>query len=201
MDIIGGIVLAAGSSSRFGADKRNQPLASGLTMLEAAIASTAGVLGDLVVVLRADDQHYARDLAERVALSDVRYYCAPDSSLGMAHSLANGIALVRDWRAALIILGDLPFILPTTYSAVVAAYRGAGRDAAIVVPRFHGQQGHPVLFDRRHFDEIAGLEGDVGARSVIRAHPDRVIDVEIEDPGILQDIDRREDLPNEPGGA
>jgi molybdenum cofactor cytidylyltransferase len=192
---IGGIILAAGNSTRFGTDKRNQLLASGRTMLEATILGAASAVSDLLVVLRATDQHYARELAERIGLEDVRYFCAPDSALGMAHSLANGIVQVRDWQAVMVILGDLPFILPSTYHAVVAAYRQAASGQPIIVPRFHGMQGHPVLFDRCDFDEIALLQGDVGARSVIRSHPERVIDLEIEDPGMLQDIDRREDLP------
>ncbi|MEX2326091.1 MAG: nucleotidyltransferase family protein, partial [Pseudomonadales bacterium] len=59
---------------------------------------------------------------------------------------------------------------------------------------YNGKPGHPVLFDRAYFDELELLEGDVGAKSVIDAHPDKVITVEVDDENIFRDIDTPDDL-------
>lgn len=192
--VVGGIVLAAGSSSRYGRDKRQVPLASGQTILESTISNAAAALDHLLVVLGHGDHDYAAELATRLN-PDIRFLCAHDSALGMAHSLANGVKQVTDWRAALIILGDLPFIQDSTIKLVVTAYREAATAHPIVLPRYRGRQGHPVLFDQAYFKEIGKLTGDAGARSVIRAHSKDVIEIEVDDPGILQDIDRPRDLP------
>lgn len=194
MESYGGVILAAGSSRRFGEDKRSLMLSSGHTMLEETIQTASACLQNVLVVLRHGDRIYASELAEKVASSSVRYYLAPDSALGMAHSLANAIDEIEDWRAALIILGDLPFIQQSTYQAIVAQYLQSADDAPIIVPRFEGRAGHPVLFDRVYFDEISELQGDVGAKSVVDAHRDKVIEIDVTDAGILQDIDLPEDL-------
>jgi len=189
-----GIILAAGSSRRFGEDKRNLLLTSGRTMLEESIHNAAACLPDLLVVLRHGERVYAEQLEEKVGNASVRYYLAPDSALGMAHSLANGIQQVREWQAALVILGDLPFILASTYKAIVAQYRQSAGDQPILIPRYEGKRGHPVLFDRVYFEEIGKLQGDIGARSIVDAHRDRVIEIDVEDAGILRDIDLPGDL-------
>lgn len=170
-------------------------MASGETMLEATIMSAASALAEVLVVLRATDDHFARELANNIGYPEVRYFCAPDAHLGMGHSLANAIGEVPGWDAAMVILGDLPFILPSTYRTLAATYAQHAARHPILLPRYLGKQGHPVLFDRRYFGEIANLTGDVGARSIVREHAEQVIDVEVDDPGILQDIDRPDDIP------
>ena len=194
MEPYGGIVLAAGSSRRFGGDKRSLLLSSGRTMLEETIHNASAHLQNLLVVLRHGDRAYAAQLEDRVGNPSIRYYRAPDSALGMAHSLANAIQLVDDWQAVLIILGDLPYVLPTTYQAVVQQYRHSADDEPILVPRYEGKDGHPVLFDQVYFQEIRELQGDRGARSIVDTHRDKVIGIEVADPGILRDIDLPGDL-------
>ena len=194
MEPYGGIVLAAGSSRRFGKDKRNLQLSTGRTMLEETIHTACAHLPNLMVVVRHNDLLYADQLAEKVGNPSVRFFCAPDSALGMAHSLANAIQQVGDWQAVLIILGDLPFIRPDTYRVLVERYRQSADDQPILVPCCGGRSGHPVLFDRVYFQEIGQLRGDVGARSIIEAHCTRVLKVEVGDSGILQDIDSPDDL-------
>jgi molybdenum cofactor cytidylyltransferase len=194
MEPYGGIILAAGSSRRFGRDKRNLQLSTGRTMLEETIHRASAHLQNLMVVVRHSDLSYADQLAEKVGSPSIRFFCAPDSALGMAHSLANAIQQVGDWQAALIILGDLPFILPDTYRLLVERYRQSVDHQPILVPCCAGRTGHPVLFDRAYFQEISQLRGDVGARSIIEAHRAEVIEVEVGDSGILQDIDVPDDI-------
>ncbi len=194
MSGIGGIVLAAGSSRRFGDDKRKMALPSGDTVIEATIRNAIAALDHVLVVLRFGDQSYEAELAERIGSDKVTYFRAPDSALGMAHSLANAVHEVHDWEAALVLLADMPFVKPETIRSVIATYEKHKPNAPIVYPELDGEPGHPVLFPHAYFDEIGKLVGDRGARAVIEEHENKVISVVVDDPGILRDIDKPEDL-------
>ena len=113
---------------------------------------------------------------------------------GMAHSLGNAIHEKREWAAAMILLADMPYLKPETIGAVLDAYNANASKQPIVIPTSQGKTGHPVIFPQRYFAEIQALEGDVGAKPVIDAHPEAVITVEVDDPGIFRDIDTPADL-------
>lgn len=195
---LGGIILAAGSSRRFGEDKRLSKMASGRTMLEESIHNASQVLNHLVVVLRFGDGQLAEDLHERLKKTykniKAECYCAPDSARGMAHSLANAIHLESDWQAAVIFLGDMPYLKPETIQALVDAYKQHQQGEPIIVPVKNNRQGHPVIFHHSYFSEIESLEGDIGAKPILDAHKDRVIEVPVDDSGIFIDVDVPEDL-------
>ena len=110
----------------------------------------------------------------------------------MSSSLRAGIAaLDQGTRAALIILGDQPFIRSQTMDQVIRAYR---RDQAqIVIPSFQGSRGNPVLLDRSVFSEVMALEGDIGCRAIFGNHLEGIAKVEVENEGILLDIDDPDD--------
>jgi len=192
--VIGGIILAAGSSRRYGDDKRKVTLASGRTVLQEVIHTASSVLDPLVVVLRFGDQPFIDELEKEVDVWGIEYFRAPDSARGMAHSLGNAIHAHHDWDAALILLADMPYVKPETIRALLDAYQTNRAKKPIVMPSMNGKSGHPVIFPQDCFAEIETLEGDVGARSVIDAHPDRVLMVEVNDPGIFRDIDTPADL-------
>jgi molybdenum cofactor cytidylyltransferase len=110
----------------------------------------------------------------------------------MSSSLRAGIsALDQGIAATLIVLGDQPFIRSETMDKVVGAYR---RDQAqIVIPLFQGSRGNPVLLDRSVFSEVMALEGDVGCRAIFGNHLEGITKVEVEDEGVLLDIDDPDD--------
>ena len=205
--MIGAIILAAGSSQRFGDDKRKSRLPNGDTLLEATIHKATGCLGEVLVVLRADDHAFADTLANHQATRpdnhNITFYLAPDSAQGMAHSLANGISQTQDWEAALVMLGDMPFVEANTIEMILntyAAHKNHNTNPApIIVPCLGEKLGHPVLFSQRYFAEIAHLTGDRGARPVIDAHPENLVKLPITDNGVLLDIDRPTDLPASEG--
>jgi molybdenum cofactor cytidylyltransferase len=204
--MIGAIILAAGSSRRFGDDKRKSLLSNGETLLAATIRKAAVSVSEILVILRSDDQAFADTLTHTLAASptkrnnneNISFFRAPDSALGMAHSLANGISQVQDWQAALVMLGDMPFVETPTIQKILAAYtnntEADTNPAPIVVPCHNGKFGHPVLFSRTYFKEIASLTGDRGARPVIDAHPKYLIKLNVDDKGVLLDVDRPADL-------
>lgn len=192
--VIGGIILAAGSSRRYGDDKRKIELATGRTVLQQVIDTATSVLEQVVVVLRFGDQPFVDELEAAIDNPRVDYFRAPDSARGMAHSLGNAIHEKRDWDAAMILLADMPYLKADTLRKVLETWQAHRARHPIVLPATGGRTGHPVIFPQAYFPEIEALEGDVGAKAVIDAHADQVITVEVNDPGIFRDIDTPADL-------
>lgn len=176
------LVLAAGQSARFGADKRRAPLGDGRSLLQHSVARALEVFDDVRVVLRDGEQ--ACDLG---LPAGCRVVHSPQAGLGMGHSLAAGAASLADSDAlaVAILLGDMPWICPATLRQLLQM----AHPGSIVVPSFNGQNAHPVMFGRNFWPELEVLTGDQGARSILQRHPARVVPVEVSDPGVLQDID------------
>ncbi|WP_416467680.1 nucleotidyltransferase family protein [Pseudomonas sp. LFS044] len=177
------LVLAAGRSVRFGGDKRRATLADGRSLLVHSVERACSVFGDVRVVLREGER------AEDLGLpAGCRVIASPQAALGMGHSLAAGTASLidSDAQAVAILLGDMPWIARATFGQLISA---AGA-STIVLPQHDGRQGHPVLFGRDFWAALSRLTGDEGARSVVRAHPANCIRLDVEDPGVLQDVDR-----------
>src|ERR1700689_3506714 len=111
---------------------------------------------------------------------------------GMASSLRQGLsALDKPSDPALIVLGNQPFVRPQTLDQIADAYRHS--PAQIVIPWYQGARGNPVLLDRSVFAEVAALEGDTGCRAIFAKHLEGIVNVEVEDMGVLLDIDDQED--------
>jgi molybdenum cofactor cytidylyltransferase len=83
----------------------------------------------------------------------------------------------------------MPRIAVSTVEAVARTLDGG---ASIVVPFYQGQRGHPVGFGSEHRDALIGLDGDTGARALLSTH--QVARLDVDDPGILRDVDTPEDL-------
>ncbi len=115
----------------------------------------------------------------------------PHPEAGQGTSIRAGIgALPSETEAALIALGDQPFLPRQVIPALLAAFRRSAR--AIVAPRYRDGRGNPVLFAREVFPELLQLLGDQGARSVVERDPDRVALVDFDLP-MPQDLDTPED--------
>jgi molybdenum cofactor cytidylyltransferase len=111
---------------------------------------------------------------------------------GQSTSLHTGIAaLGPDIAAAIVILGDQPFVTTAMMAALVAAWRSSG--AAIVAPRFAGRRGNPVIFARPLFADLLAIEGDQGARSLLQARANSILTVDFDDERPLADIDTPEE--------
>jgi molybdenum cofactor cytidylyltransferase len=110
---------------------------------------------------------------------------------GMGTSLAAGIHAASDAHGWVVTLADMPFLRQDTIR-VIAQALSAG--AAIAAPAYRGERGHPVGFARRFFEELAALRGDEGARDLLKRYPDLLTVHEVDDPGILRDIDEPADL-------
>lgn len=189
----GGLILAAGRSSRYGSDKRRACIDGERSMLEATLSVWHSAVPTLRVVLRAEDEpgepELASSLRERFPALAITF--ATHARNGMGASLAAGIRDCAHWDYALIGLGDMPYLRPTTLRHLLTALQqqvASTGPASIIRPVHQHRPGHPVGFGHAHFTTLSRLDGDVGARSVIEANPD-VIDLPCADPGIHRDVD------------
>ncbi|HEX6828582.1 MAG TPA: nucleotidyltransferase family protein [Burkholderiales bacterium] len=181
------VFLAAGSSSRFGADKLLHPLSDGTPMAVAALRNLRAAVPAVVAVVRRDDDA----LAEILRAEGARLSVCPRAAEGMGASLAWGVAQVAPASGWLIALADMPFIRPQT---IIRVARAVEQGALIAVPVHAGRRGHPVGFGPALREELLSLGGDQGARSLLARHAAAVLPIECDDAGVLLDVDRPEDL-------
>ncbi|MDG2176111.1 MAG: nucleotidyltransferase family protein [Gammaproteobacteria bacterium] len=182
---IGIIILAAGSSQRYGSDKRTATLSNGTALLSATLANVPDSFTRRVLVLKKEDEDLGKLYADNWQICH-----AANPETGMASSLVSGITMAGNWPAALIGLGDMPYISTETYLALQQALKKHD----IVIPVFKDQRGNPAGFRQRYFDEIMQLQGDQGARSLLEKYKKECFEVEVQDSGIIQDIDTPEML-------
>jgi molybdenum cofactor cytidylyltransferase len=189
---IGVIVLAAGQGSRFrqvaGAEK--DKLLADCTGRDGAVRSVIEhTLVNLPVTL---DKRVLVTTADRpqVIRMAQAYGCKVVliESSGMGDSIAAGVATCRQLEGWLMVLGDMPFILPSSIEQVVA---GIGGDS-ISVPVQDGEYGHPVGFGRDFAAGLMALSGDRGAKPLFAQG--RVVEMTVNDPGVLWDVDVPEAL-------
>lgn len=180
------LVLAAGRSRRMGGENKLLLPFRGRTMVEAAVRTIVEApVAEVVVVTGHERARVERALAGL----PVHLVHNPDYHSGMASSLRAGVAAAApDAAGFLIALGDMPLLRTTTLEALCRAF-GAADAPAIVLPVIEGKRGHPVIFDCAFRDELLQIDGDGGARSVLHRHRGAVREVEVEDAGIVRDVD------------
>ncbi|MFQ5790691.1 MAG: NTP transferase domain-containing protein, partial [Acidobacteriota bacterium] len=182
------ILLAAGASRRMGRPKLELRL-GGLTVLQRSLECLLASRVDPVVMVVSPG---GEKLSAFRSQSGVRVVVNPRAYEGMASSIRAGVAALPDQaEAVLIALADKPLVQPATVRAVVSRFEQTG--APVVYPTYRKGQGHPVLIARALFGELLGLSGDSGAKGVIRKHAAAAVAVEVDDPGVLLDIDTAED--------
>lgn len=183
------IVTAAGSAERFGGKKLLAPV-RGEPLLDHTIRSLLdGGVSEVIVVLGSDGR---RELGGVTTLMDSRVHSVenPDPSRGMFSSIQEGV-LSANGDALLILPGDMPYVRPETVRAVIAKYRERN---AIVSPRYRGKRGHPVAMPLALRDEIAGFPATATLHDVIKRHTDMRVDLDVDDPSVVRDVDTPADL-------
>jgi len=187
-----GIVLAAGFSRRMGKENKLLVELDGAPIVR-HVASTALAAGlDPVTVVVG---HQAEEVGEALAGLTVSLVANALPAAGLSSSLRTGIrALDADTRAAIVLLGDMPWVDAADVAGLVDAYDpAAGRD--ICVPVHDGRRGNPVLWSSRFFQELTRLQGDHGARRLLERHAAAVHEVPA-GPGVLLDVDTPAALPS-----
>ncbi len=185
------VVLAAGKSSRMAPANKLFVQIDGISLLDHAVeAATGSSCVDTVVVIGNEATRARAGLAGR----SVRIVENKDYAQGLATSLRAGIAAVpADCDAVVVLLGDMPQVTANHVDRLIAAF-APHEGRAICVATRTAKRGNPVLWARTYFDEMLALDGDQGARALIRKHEDAVCEVEMDDDGVLVDLDTPEAL-------
>jgi molybdenum cofactor cytidylyltransferase len=190
--VVPGIILAAGLSTRMGTPKALLLASSGRTFVRVlAYALLDGGVTDALIVRRPDDerlQHEVESLGPRV-----RIVVNEHADTGQLSSVVAGLnAADRPGvRGVLVTPVDAPFVRSATIRALIETASAA--HPPIVRPAYHGRHGHPVIFSRALFDELRRADPSVGAKAVVHAHMADIINLEVDDPGVLADVDTPED--------
>ena len=100
-------------------------------------------------------------------------------------------ASALSWEDGLVTPVDVPLVLPATVRALLTAF--AARRAPVLRATYLGRHGHPVIFGREVFDALRRADPAVGATAVVKAHAGELVDLEVDDPGVLHDIDGPDD--------
>lgn len=182
------LVLAAGLSSRMGANKLLADY-HGAPLIAATLAQVgAAQVDDVIVVLGRD-----ADAISRLLPPGVRGVFNPDFAQGLSTSIRAGIAAAGNSDAVLICLGDMPRVQASTINRMIAAFNPT-EHRSIIAPTYQGQFGNPVLWGREHFPRLMALKGDKGARALIGDLKSEAVEIAVDDPGVLMDADTPEAL-------
>jgi len=182
-----GLLLAAGSASRFGSDKLRHELPHGVSIAVQSARHLKLELERVVAVVRPG----SGELSEALKQEGCEVVVCENAAEGMGASLACAAKVVGDAGGYLIALADMPFLRRTTIAAVRDAL-AAG--APIAAPYFRARRGHPVAMSKKFLRELLALKGDEGAKQILAANAQAIVKIPVGDPGAIRDIDTPGDL-------
>lgn len=198
LSVIGGVILAAGGSSRMGQPKQLLPVGGQPMVRRVTEAACSAGLGQVVVVVGA----HADAVAGALAGLPAEVVVNPDWAEGISTSLRAGVRALRpEIRAAFVVLADQPALTADLFRTLAARYQAT--NAIVVAPFYQGQRGNPVLFDRSLFRDLLTTTGDRGGRGLVIRHADQMECVELGDPAVILDVDTHSDyeqMLEQPGG-
>jgi len=187
--VIVAVVLSAGESSRMGQPKALLPI-DGETFIERIVAALKQTkVGKIIVILG----HNARELQSKISHLPVEILINTDYKLGQLSSLQLAVRNLQpdlDCDGMLVHLVDHPYLAPALVEEMIRRFYETRK--RIIVPKFHGKRGHPVIFSNALFDEILSAPMEEGAKAVVNAHRAETLEIETEEEGIAVDIDTPE---------
>lgn len=190
-----GLILAAGGSSRFGGLKQ-LALVDGEPLLARVIrAALSSALDRTILVLGFEAQKITDQLGGMLVHPALSVIVNTEWQQGMATSLRAGMGLIDgSYDSVMVMLGDFPRLDARIIDKVLKAFRTS--DKGICLPVREGRWGHPVCLSARYFEALLRVEGDQGARRIIRENWSDVCRMETQENGCFRDIDSRQDLDN-----
>jgi molybdenum cofactor cytidylyltransferase len=182
--MIWAIILAAGESKRMGRPKLLLPLGNS-TIIETIVNNATKSKADEVLVILGSG---AENIEEKIRDFPAKTSVNPNFRQGMLSSIQWGFEILpEDTRAALVMLGDQPMVSSSVIDKVIDAYEPT--EKSIVLPVYNKRRGHPLLIDMKHREEVKRISPDIGLRALVHNHTEDILEVEVDDPGILKDID------------
>lgn len=191
---VSALLLCAGSSNRFGATNKLLANWQGAPLIRQTLQNVVTSAVDSTLIVTGHEHRKIRTSTENLHPDHTIHYLHNEAhSTGMASSLIKGVSALIDSDAVVVCLGDMPMVQSSTIDKLVGAFKNHP-DKALYIPTYGGKRGNPVLIARRLFDSILSLTGDTGARVLARQFPDTVMEIPIDNPQILTDIDTPDDL-------
>lgn len=191
---ISALLLAAGSSSRFGNDNKLLTSWRGELLIHHSLKSIAeSDVSDIAVVTGHEHELIANAINRTDYDKPIQLLHNIDYQTGMASSLVHGVSTFINSDAIVVCLGDMPKASSDVINTLVDAYI-QDPDKSMYIPAHKGKRGNPVLIAKCLFDSVLGLKGDIGARALAQQYPQSVVEVPTECRGIHQDVDITKDL-------
>ena len=186
---IAAVLLAAGRSTRMGGPNKLLAEIGGRPLVRIAAEQALASRARPVIVVTG----HQRDKVEAALKGlDVRTVHNPNFAEGLSTSVKTGLAAVPETAdGAIVCLADMPQVTAPLIDKLVTAF-DPERGALVVIPTIDGKRGNPVVWARRFFPELMGLDGDVGARHLIGRYPEAVAEVPLTDTAVLVDVDTPE---------
>jgi molybdenum cofactor cytidylyltransferase len=182
-----GLLLAAGSASRFGSDKLRHALPHGVPIAVQAARIFKLELSRVVAVVKPG----SAELVDALKEEGCEVVVCENAAEGMGASLACAARAAGEADGYLVALGDMPFLRRTSIAAVRDALVNG---APLVAPYFRTRRGHPVGIGKRFYEDLLSLRGDEGAKKLLAANAGQLVKIPIGDPGVIRDIDTPQDL-------
>jgi molybdenum cofactor cytidylyltransferase len=187
--VIVAVVLSAGESSRMGRPKALLPI-DGQTFIERIVAALKQTkVGKIIVILG----HNARELQSKISHLPVEILINTDYKLGQLSSLQLAVRNLQpdlDCDGMLVHLVDHPYLAPALVEEMIRRFYETKK--RIIVPKFHGKRGHPVIFSNALFGELLSAPMAEGAKAVVNAHRAETLEIDTQEEGIAVDIDTPE---------
>ena len=183
------VILSAGESSRMGRPKALLPI-DGVRFIERIVATLKSTRVDEIITVLG---HNAEEMRQKVSDLPVKIVVNQDYKQGQLSSLIAAIRSIESGEnhhrvdAILVHLVDHPYINVDLVNLMIDRFYETKQ--LIVVPRYRGRRGHPVIFSRALFAELLAAPLDQGAKTVVHAHRDQMLEIDTEDEGVTIDID------------
>jgi len=179
--VISAILLAAGQSKRMDGENKLTKEIQGVPLIKHSVKNIlASSVGELIIVLG-----YQKEIIEKLIDKNnkIKFVFNKDFESGMASSIKAGLNhLSNNTEAFFICLGDMPMVGHDIYNQLIKS-KG---NKEIIVPTYKGQQGNPVLFDKSMKETVMNITGDVGAKKILELNKDKILNLEINDQGIVK---------------
>jgi molybdenum cofactor cytidylyltransferase len=182
-----GLLLAAGSATRFGSDKLSHILPHGVPIAVQAARHLRSEIETVFAVV----QPGAKELARALERESCEIVVCENAAEGMGASLACAAKAAGRADGYLVALADMPFVRRSSIAAVRDALASG---APLVAPYFRARRGHPVGISGIFYSQLLALKGDEGAKHLLRENEDKLVKIPIGDPGVIRDIDTPDDL-------
>ena len=188
------VVLAAGLSRRMGVQKLLLPFGGKTVIAHIVDQLLASTIDKVHIIVGHQAENISAELSGR-AISIVKN---PNYKSGMLSSVRCGLQnLPEKCRAVMVVLGDQPSITTGLIDKMLRSF--ATTEKSILVPRYKGKRGHPILFSSLYRDEILTHYGNVGLRGLLHSHTEDIFELDVPTSSVLCDMDYPEDYRRELG--